>query len=313
MTIGRRPTQSRELVRISDRISFLYLEHCKINRDSNALTVTDEHGTAHIPAAAIGALLLGPGTTVTQQAMLLLSDSGSTAVWVGERGVRYYAHGSPLARSSRLLEAQASAVSNRRARLQVARAMYEMRFPGEDVTRLTMQQLRGREGARVRQIYRDQSERTGVEWQRRNYDPDRWEDADPINQALSAANAALYGVVHSVVVALGCSPALGFIHTGHHRSFVYDIADLYKSEVSIPVAFDVAAETTINIAAATRRRIRDQLHDGRLLERSARDIQSLILGSPSLLEDEALDADVISLWDERGPNVAGGTLYDTPR
>lgn len=313
MTIGRRPTQSRELVRISDRISFLYLEHANIHRDSNALTVTDEHGTAHIPAATIGTLLLGPGTTVTQQAMLLLADSGATAVWVGERGVRYYAHGNPLARSSRLLEAQAAAVSNRRTRLQVARAMYELRFPGEDVTRLTMQQLRGREGSRVRQIYRDQSNRTGVEWRRRQYDPDRWEDADPINQALSAANAALYGVIHSVVVALGCSPALGFIHTGHHRSFVYDIADLYKSEVSIPVAFDVAADTTINIAAQTRRRIRDQLHDGKLLERSARDIQSLILGSSTLIQDEELDAEANSLWDERGHNVAGGTLYDTPR
>ncbi len=313
MTIARRPTQSRELVRISDRISFLYLEHCTINRNSNALTVTDEHGTVHIPAATIGALLLGPGTTVTQQAMLLLSDSGSTAVWIGERGVRYYAHGTPLARSSRLLEAQAAAVSNRRTRLQVARAMYELRFPGEDVTRLTMQQLRGREGARVRQIYRDQSQRTAVEWQRRHYDPDRWEDADPVNQALSAANAALYGVVHSVIVALGCSPALGFIHTGHHRSFVYDIADLYKSEISIPIAFDVAAETTINIAAQTRRRIRDQLHDGKLLERCARDIHALMLGNPNLFPDETFDAEVISLWDERGPNVSGGTLYETPR
>lgn len=309
MTIARRPTQSAELVRVSDRVSFLYLEHCTIKRDSNALTVSDEHGTAYIPAATIGALLLGPGTTVTQQAMLLLSDSGSTAVWVGERGVRYYAHGVPLARSSRLLEAQATAVSNRRSRLQVARAMYERRFPGEDVSRLSMQQLRGREGARVRQIYRDQSQRTGVEWRRRQYDSDRWEYADPINQALSATNAALYGVVHSVIVALGCSPALGFIHTGHYRSFVYDIADLYKSEVSIPVAFDVTAETTFNIASRARRRIRDQLHDGRLLERSARDIQALLIGNR---HEETLDTDVISLWDDRGPNVAGGTLYEPP-
>ncbi len=312
-SLARRPTQSRELVRISDRLSFLYLEHCIVSRDSNALTVTDDHGTVHIPAATVGVLLFGPGTTVTQQAMLLLADSGSTAVWIGERGVRYYAHGNPLARSSRLLEAQAAAVSNRRTRLQVARAMYEIRFPGEDVARLTMQQLRGREGARVRQIYRDQSIRTGVEWQRRRYDPDRWEDADPVNQALSAANAALYGVVHSVVVALGCSPALGFVHTGHHRSFVYDIADLYKSAVSIPVAFDVAAETSINIAAQTRRRVRDRLHGGKLLARCAHDIQALILlGAPHLLPEDELDAEVISLWDDRGPNVAGGTLYETP-
>lgn len=312
-SIARRPTRSSELVRISDRLSFLYVEHCSINRDSNALTIKDIQGTAHVPAAAIGVLLLGPGTTVTQQAMLLLSDSGSTCVWVGERGVRYYAHGNPLARSSRLLELQAAAVSNRRARLGVARAMYEMRFPGEDVSRLTMQQLRGREGARVRRIYRANSERTGVEWERRKYDPDRWEDSDPVNKALSAANAALYGVIHSVIVALGCSPALGFIHTGHYRSFVYDIADLYKAEVSIPVAFDVVAESSLNITARTRRRVRDYLYDGKLIERSTRDIQTLVLGDTAPPASVAeLGADVVSLWDERTGVVAGGTLYEVP-
>lgn len=222
-TVGRRPTEPKELIRAVDRISFLYLDRCVVNRDSNAITATDERGTVHIPAASIGALLLGPGTTITHQAIVLMADSGSTVVWVGERGVRYYAHGSSLARSSRLLETQAEAVTNTRSRLRVARAMYEMRFPDEDVSTLTMQQLRGREGARVRRVYREQSERTGVEWIGRSYDVEDWDAGDDINQTLSATNAALYGIVHSVIVALGCSPALGFIHTGHHRSFVYDI------------------------------------------------------------------------------------------
>ncbi|MFE9328948.1 CRISPR-associated endonuclease Cas1 [Nocardia sp. NPDC052278] len=138
-TIGRRPAESKELVRISERISFLYLDRCVVNRDSNAITATDERGTVHVPAVAVGVLLLGPGTTITHQAISLMSDSGSTVVWVGERGVRYYAHGVALARSSRLLTAQAEAVTNTRARLQVARAMYAIRFPGEDVSELTMQ------------------------------------------------------------------------------------------------------------------------------------------------------------------------------
>jgi CRISP-associated protein Cas1 len=136
------------------------------------------------------------------------------------------------------------------ALLGVAREMYAMRFPDEDVSAMTMQQLRGREGARVRRVYRENAERTGVEWSKRNYDPEQWEAGDPVNQALSAANSALYGVVHAVVVALGCSPALGFIHTGHHRSFIYDIADLYKAELTIPIAFDVAAEQEGEIGGA---------------------------------------------------------------
>lgn len=311
-SIAPRPTQSIELVRVAERISFLYLERCTVSRESNAVTATDKHGTAHIPAATIGVLLLGPGTTVTHQAMVLLADSGSTAVWVGERGVRYYAHGNPVSRSSRLLELQAAAVSNKRSRLQTARAMYQMRFPDEDASHLTMQQLRGREGARVRRTYREQSKRTSVEWTRRTYDVDNWSDDNPINQALSAAHAALYGVVHAVIVGLGCSPALGYIHTGHHRSFVYDIADLYKGEISIPVAFDIAAETPTNIGTETRRRMRDRLYDGKLLIRCVRDIQTLLLGPSATEQDDYLDADVISLWDDRGGNVPGGALYEAP-
>ena len=309
-SLARRPTTPTELVRVADRISFLYLQRCVISRDSNAITVKDERGTVHIPAAAVSVLLLGPGSTVTHQAVNLLSDSGATAVWVGERGVRFYAAGNSLARSSRLVQAQAAAVSNTRTRLRVARSMYQMRFPDDDVSKLTMQQLRGREGARVRRIYREQSHRSGVEWTRRNYDVDDWEGDNSINQALSAAHAALYGVVHAVIVALGCSPALGFIHTGHHRSFVYDVADLYKSDVSIPVAFDVAAESCGDIGAETRRRMRARLHDGKLLTRCAADIQNLLLGASGRDLEDQLEVEVLSLWDDRGAVVRAGTLYE---
>jgi CRISPR-associated protein Cas1 len=310
-SISGRTTSPRELVRAGDRISFLYLQRCVVNRDSNAITAIDERGTVHIPAASVGVLMLGPGTTVTHQAIALLADSGSTVVWVGERGVGYYAHGVSLARTSRLVEAQAEAVSNQRSRLRVARAMYAMRFPGEDVSELTMQQLRGREGARVRRIYQQNSERTGVEWSKRTYDIEDFEGGNPINQALSAANSALYGVVHSVIVALGCSPALGFVHTGHHRSFVYDIADLYKAELTVPVAFNIASQHVPEIGSETRRALRDALHDGKLLQRCARDIQRLLLDPDDTGADIEgfLDFDVVSLWDEHGSPVAGGTSY----
>jgi CRISPR-associated protein Cas1 len=301
----------QELARIEDRVSFLYLERCVINRDSNAITAIDERGTVHIPAASVGALLLGPGTTITHQAVSLLADSGTTAVWVGERGVRYYAHGSSLARSSRLQLAQAEAMTNTRTRLAVARAMYAMRFPGEDVSALSMQQLRGREGARVRRVYREHSDRTGVTWEKRNFDIDDWEAGDPINQALSAANSSLYGVVHAVIVALGCSPALGFVHTGHHRSFVYDIADLYKAETTIPLAFDVAGGQFEDLSAETRRRMRDVLYDGKLLSQCASDIRRLLLRD-DVESAEDTEGDVIYLWDERQEKVAGGVSYGLP-
>ena len=129
------------------------------------MSITDSRGTAYVPAASLGVLMLGPGTNISHRAVELLGDSGSSVVWVGEHGVRYYAHGRPLTHSSRLIAAQAELVSNTRKRLAVARTMYGMRFPGEDVSRYTMQQLRGREGARIRALYRKLSKQYGVPWE----------------------------------------------------------------------------------------------------------------------------------------------------
>lgn len=307
---GTPPPDLTELVRARDRISFIYVERAVIHRDQNAITATDERGTIHIPAAALGALLLGPGTRVTHQAMVLLAESGSTAVWVGERGVRYYAHGRSLARSSRLVEAQARLVSNQSSRLAVARSMYLMRFAGEAVDSATMQQLRGREGARVRRVYRENAQRTGVSWQKRDYDVEDFEAGDTINMALSAAHTCLYGMVHAVIVALGCSPALGFVHTGHVRSFVYDVADLYKAEITIPIAFDVAASNPSDVESDTRHAVRDAVVDGAILTRCARDIRNLLLPDD---DDSELSpnsgASVVELWDGGARRVSGGTSY----
>ena len=310
---GAKPVPLGQLVRAQDRLSFIYVEHCVVHRDANAITVRDMKGTVHIPAATLSTLLFGPGTTVSQQAMVLLAESGAAAVWVGEQGVRYYAHGRSLARSSRLLEAQAALVSNQRARLSVARRMYAMRFPGEDINALTMQQLRGREGARVRRLYRQHSERTGIAWTRRDYDTENFSDGSPVNQALSAANVSLYGVAHSVIVALGCAPGLGFVHTGHALSFVFDVADLYKADITIPIAFDIAAAEVADIGAETRRAVRDHMKGGAFLETCVRDIKDLLTeNQDDLVEygpESFEDPDIVMLWDENGRTVDAGISY----
>jgi CRISPR-associated protein Cas1 len=295
-----------------ERISFLYLERCLISRQDNAITVTDIRGTVHVPAAALSVILLGPGTNVSHRAMELIGDTGASALWVGEHGVRYYAHGRPLTHSSRLLVAQAELVSNTRSRLAVARRMYAMRFTDEDVSELTMQQLRGREGARIRAVYREFSKITGVSWEKREYNPNDFSAGDPINKALSAAHACLYGVAHSVIAALGCAPGLGFVHTGHERSFVYDIADLYKAEITIPIAFEVAAQQPEDIGSVTRRAVRDAISNGKILERMVKDIRELLLGiagdgSPQVVPE--IETNVIYLWDDKNGFVKNAVSY----
>lgn len=294
------------LPQIRDRLTFLYLEHCQLNRQDSAITLQDERGIVHVPAAAVYVLLLGPGTSITHRAMELIGDAGVSVIWVGEHGVRYYAGGQPLTHRSDFLMKQAQLVSNQRTHLAVVRKMYALRFPDEDVSGLTLQQLRGREGSRVRSAYRQSAKKWDVPWRNRDYDPENFASGDLVNQALSAGNACLYGLAHAVIAALGCSPGLGFVHVGHDCSFAYDIADLYKAEVTIPIAFQMAAEAPDDLPAAVRRKVRDAMVSAHILERMVRDIRWLLSedGDPSAEAGEA-----VYLWDNQVGRVENGRAY----
>ena len=304
---GAKRPELNELVRISDRATFIYVEHAKVYREDSAVIVHDKRGVIRIPVSLISVLLLGPGTDISHRAMELIGSAGPSVLWVGEHGIRQYAHGRALTHSSRLLEQQAKLVSNRRSRLAVARKMYMMRFPGEDVSDHTMQQLRGKEGARIRKVYALYAKEYQVEWHGREYDVDDFESGTDVNKALSVANFSLYGLVHSVIVSLGLSPGLGFIHTGHDLSFVYDIADLYKTETTIPAAFEVASLICKdeNIERVTRRKIRDAFVEMRLIERIVRDLQYLM----DVKEEERIEANTVNLWDDKGTLIPNGVSY----
>ena len=293
------------LPKAADRMTFLYLEHCKINRQDSAITVFDERGLVHIPSGTISVLLLGPGTEITHRAMELIGDSGVSVCWVGEHGVRCYASGHPLTHSSRLIIRQAELVTNQRKHLDVVRKMYCLRFPEEDVSGLTLQQLRGREGSRIRKVYKAASVKWNVPWNGREYDPDDFTASDKVNQALSAGHVCLYGLAHAVICALGCSPALGFVHIGHDNSFVYDIADLYKAEITIPIAFEIAASDTEDLSRAVRHRVRDEMIKQHTLERIVKDIKYLL--DP---ENELIPYDkIMYLWDGNEKTVDFGKQY----
>ena len=304
---GMKRPELQALPQVKDRLTFLYLEHCQINREDSAILMRDELGTVRVPAAGISVLLLGPGTTITHRAMELIGEAGVSIVWVGEHGVRYYAGGRPLTHRSHLLIRQAELVSNQRTHLDVVRKMYQMRFPNEDVTGLTTQQLRGREGSRVRKAYRQASRKWNIPWNGREYDPEDFSSGDLVNQALSAGHACLYGLAHAVITALGCSPGLGFVHIGHDCSFVYDIADLYKAEITIPIAFEIAAANPEDLPGEVRRRVRDEMVSSHLLERMVHDIRMLLLDKDT--DPLSQETNVLYLWDSRKGTVANGICY----
>lgn len=291
---------------IGDRMTFIYVEHAVINRRDGAITVTDKEGIIYLPAASISVLILGPGTDVSHRAMELIGDAGVTVIWTGEHGVRYYASGQPLTHRAGLLLEQAKRVNNQRLHLDVVRKMYQLRFPHEDVSTLTLQQLRGREGSRIRNVYRECSKKWNVPWNGREYDPENFEASDAVNKALSMGHACLYGLAHAVIAALGCSPGLGFVHVGHDCSFVYDIADLYKAEVTIPVAFEAASQNTDDLEKTVRHRVRDEMVKRHILERMVHDIQWLLKDTAT--GDEGI-RDAVYLWDNRLGTVANGKQY----
>lgn len=266
-----------ELPKLRDSLSYLYIEHAVINRRHYAVEAMDKiHGRTLIPVAALSVLLLGPGTSITHEAVKVLADNGCLVIWTGADATRFYAHGMGETRRAYHLLHQASLASNDASRLRVVERMYRMRFAEALPPNLTLPQIRGREGVRVRESYAEASRRYGVPWQGRRYDRNNWGRGDPVNRALSAANALLNGLCHTAIVSGGYSPAIGFIHTGKQLSFVYDVADLYKTEITVPLAFAVVAESVEKVEERVRQRCRETFHKAKLLQRILPDIDALL-------------------------------------
>lgn len=299
------------LPKVRDSWSFLYLEHCKIDQDAKAIAAWDEAGKTPIPIASLTLLLLGPGTSITHAAIQTIADHGTTIVWSGEQGVRYYAMGNGETRSALHVLRQAAAWANPATRLEIVKRMYRARFDEVLPDNLTIEQLRGREGVRVRDAYARASRETGVPWSGRSYRRDQWQHADPVNRALSAANACLYGLTQAAIVSAGYSPAIGFVHTGKQLAFVYDIADLYKVETTIPAAFEAAKSEEPNLERRVRLACRDFFREAQLLKRIIGDIHRLFGDLPDTagLDFDGDDALPGGLWDPVTGQVRGGNNF----
>ena len=282
-----------DLPKLRDSLSYLYLEHGVIERSQNAVEFFDKKsGRTMVPASALTALMLGPGTSITHEAVKTLADNGCLILWCGEEGVRFYAQGMGETRKAYHLLKQAEKSSDAIQRMEVILRMYRFRFDETLDDNLSIEQIRGHEGVRVRKAYAEASKTYGIKWEGRNYDRGNWSAADPVNRALSAANACLNGLCHAAIVSGGYSPGLGFVHTGKQLSFVYDIADLYKVDITVPLAFQLAAESTQNLESRVRHACRDAFHAYKLLDNILPDIDRMLgISAEELAAGEEADAD----------------------
>ena len=296
---------------LKERSSIMFVEKGLLDVLDGAFVVVDKNGVrTHIPIGGLACLMLEPGARISHAAVALAARAGTLVVWIGEAGVRLYAAGQPGgARSDRLLF-QARLALDEGARLKVVRKMYAMRFGEDAPERRSIEQLRGIEGARVKRLYELHARENGVDWKRRDYDPTNWSGSDTPNRCLSAATACLYGLAEAAILAAGYAPAIGFVHTGKPQSFVYDVADVYKFETVVPIAFQIAGRAakgklTSDPVGETRRACRDVFRKTNLLERLIPGIEEMLSAGGLPLPEAAPEAVGPAFSDQGGVGDVG--------
>ena len=231
------------LPQVKDKYPFLYLERGRLEIDDSSVKWIDaDCNVVPIPVATINTLLLGPGTSVTHEAIKTATSANCSISWVGEDSLLFYAAGFLPTADTRNLKLQMTLASDDDSSLKVARAMFAKRFPDADLEGKTLNSMMGMEGNRVRALYQQKAEEYGVGWKGRQFTPGKFQVSDLTNQVLTSTNAALYGILCSAVHAMGYSPHIGFIHSGSPLPFVYDLADLYKEKLCIDLAFSLSRE-----------------------------------------------------------------------
>lgn len=301
---------------IKERSSILFLEKGQLDVIDGAFVLVDAQGIRTvIPIGGFVCLMLEPGTRVSHAAVALAARAGTLLIWVGEAGVRLYSAGQPGgARADRLLF-QARLALDEDARLRVVRRMYALRFGEEPPAKRSVSQLRGIEGARVREMYKLLAQRYGVSWSGRSYDPTEWESADIVNRCLSSATACLYGISEAAILAAGYAPAIGFLHTGKPQSFAYDIADIFKFDTVVPDAFAVVAavekgklldgEHVRDPVAHVRRRCRNSFRNMNLLARLIPTIEEILSAGGLSMPEPPDEAQPVAFTDQEGLSDAG--------
>lgn len=231
------------LPQVKDKYPFLYLERGRLEVDDSSIKWIDaSNHVVPLPVATLNALLLGPGTSITHDAVRTTTAANCSICWVGEDSLLFYAAGFLPTADTRNLKRQIELATDAEQSLAVARRMFARRFPDADLKGRTLQEMMGMEGHRVRALYQAMAEKYQVGWKGRSFTPGKFETSDLTNQVLTSSNAALYGLLCSAIHSMGYSPHIGFIHSGSPLPFVYDMADIYKEHLCIDLAFSLTRE-----------------------------------------------------------------------
>ncbi|MDQ8189669.1 type I-E CRISPR-associated endonuclease Cas1e [Roseibacillus persicicus] len=275
MPIFERPPLDT-LTPAKDRWTPIYLERGRLEVDDSSIKWIGADGLiAPLPVASLSALILGPGSTITHAAVKACAQCNCPVFWMGEDGMHFYSFGIAPNHSNSMARQHAQAWATPRQRSEIARRMFLQRFPEASVHGVSIKQLRGMEGRRVKAVYADLGKKFGVTWKGRNYNPSNWDLSDGVNRALSTANGSLYALTAAVCCSMGFVPQLGFVHQAGTLPFIYDIADLYKHETSWSSAFEAASLDPNPPSSLVRRILKKNIEESRLLRRMPVDLKKL--------------------------------------
>lgn len=294
MSFARLGLESAQIPHV-DRHGMLWLERGNLFVKDGTLRFVSagggslEKGTYDIPYQNVSMIVLEPGTTITHDVFRLMGQQGTGLIAVGDKGVRCYT-APPLGPDrSALARRQVELWANPQTRLQVALAMYAIRF-GEELPTRKIEDLRGIEGARLRKSYSILAKFYGLTWTLQRFNRKQPNKTDDINAAVNHAASAMYGAADIAVAAVSAIPQLGFIHAKSCRAFALDIADLYRTEITLPAAFRGLAsyleEPGMDLERHVRKLIGQELYRQKVISKMIDQIKELILHGQS---DEELE------------------------
>jgi len=265
---------------VKDRYPFVYLERGRLEIDDSSVKWINSDGhVIRLPIATIHCILLGPGTSITHEAVKVMAAANCSICWVGEDSLLFYAAGITPTANTHNFRKQMTLAADKKKSIEVARRFFARRFPKSDLAGKSLAEMMGMEGYRMRELYEQKAQQYKVGWKGRVYTQGKFEMSDLTNQILTSANAALYGILSSAVHAMGYSPHIGFIHSGSPLPFIYDLADLYKEELTIDLAFSL----TLSMAGSYNKHkvsstFRKRVLEMDLLAKIGSDIEELLVG-----------------------------------
>ena len=301
-------TNKHILTPAKEKISFLYIEKARIEQTEYGIQVIQGRNYSEIPIATIACLLLGPGVSITHRAVENIASAGCSICWMGEYGTKFYCYGEPMTSHSKNILMQMKYHESTALRMKIVRRMYQIRYPNAHIKSKKIEELRGYEGQHVKECYQRLSEEYNIPWQGRVYHTDDFSQSDDINKNLTMLNQYLYAIIEAILVTMGFSTAIGFIHTGNIHSFVFDIADLYKETVLFPLAFRITANDGYNLAKL-RKEFHKTVQEHHLMKQIINDLKKLFIDAEEVCQIPEIEGE---LWNYKSFVKSGINYANKP-